>query len=192
MNPWKQSRFNGSVIVALFISLISTFYLMPAASAQGTVSIPGTVDNLPVHPGDTISFTYAVSVTDPKTISVTVSEISTAVQLSVRCPNGSSQTITINAPFAVETRGSRPPSPSRPVPRPPATQILLRAAATHCALALHTSIIAFLHQALANLASQESSARQRSTAGAVHNVVSPRVLCWIVLACSSGGSSSVA
>ena len=98
MNPRKQSRFNGSVIVALFISLISTFYLMPAASAQGTVSIPGTVDNLPVHPGDTISFTYAVSVTDPKTISVTVSEISTVVQLSVKCPNGSSQTITVNAP----------------------------------------------------------------------------------------------
>ncbi len=98
MNPRKQSRFNGSVIVALFISLISALYLVPAASAQGNVVIPGLLYNLPVHPGDTISLAYAVAITDPNSISVTVPEINTVMHLSVRCPNGSSQTITINAP----------------------------------------------------------------------------------------------
>jgi len=98
MNPRKQSRFNGSVIVTLFISLISALYLVPAASAQGTFSIPGAVDKLSVHPGDTISLAYAVAITDPNSIPVTVSEINTVLQLSVQCPNGSSQTITVNAP----------------------------------------------------------------------------------------------
>ena len=98
MNPRKQSRFNGSVIVALFISLISALYLVPPASAQGTVVIPGLLDNAPVHPGDTFSLIYQVAINDPNSISNTVSEINTVMQISVSCPNGSSQTITVNAP----------------------------------------------------------------------------------------------
>jgi hypothetical protein len=113
MNPRKQSRFNESVIVALFISSILALYLVPAASAQGTVVIAGSVDKVPLRPGDAIQLGYEVAITDPDSTSTTVSVTNMVMQLSVGCPDGSSQTITINAPaqsFDV------PPNPSSWVP----------------------------------------------------------------------------
>jgi hypothetical protein len=54
------------------------------------------VDGETIYPGDTIDLGYEVSISDPDTTPTTVSLTSTTMQLSVACPNGSSQTITIN------------------------------------------------------------------------------------------------
>jgi hypothetical protein len=98
MNLRKQFRFVTPGHQALLIASILAFWLVPPASAQGTVVISGAVDNLHVSPNDILFFGYEVAVTDSDPTSTTVSVTNTTVQLSVSCPNGGSQIITLNVP----------------------------------------------------------------------------------------------
>jgi len=97
MNARKQYLFGCHVIVGLLVAMILALSFAPAASAQGVVTISGKAGET-VHPGDSFHLIYQVAITNPNSISVTVSEINTVMHLSVSCPNGSSQTISVNAP----------------------------------------------------------------------------------------------
>ncbi len=115
MNSREQSLFEGRVVVILLIAAIAALCLAPAASAQGTVVISGSVDGSFIHPGDTISLGYEVAITDNNPGPATVSLTNTIMQLAVRCPNGSFQTITINPPaqsFLVPANNNWLPSDS--------------------------------------------------------------------------------
>jgi hypothetical protein len=88
------------VIRALLVASLSTIWLAPAASAQ-TVILAGSMDSkLPVSPGDTVAVGYEVALADasPSPTATMVSVTNAVVQLSVSCPNGKSQTITIKLP----------------------------------------------------------------------------------------------
>jgi len=98
MNARKHFQFGGRLIVALLIASISALCLAPPGSAQTTVVIPGVLYGGTVHPGDTLSLAYQISIADPNAIGVTVSVTNPTMQVSVRCPDGSSQTITAKAP----------------------------------------------------------------------------------------------
>jgi hypothetical protein len=98
MNARNHFQFGGRLIVALLIASISALCLAPPGSAQVTVVIPGALHSGTIHPGDTLSLAYQVSITNPNTISAKVSVTNPMMQVSVRCPDGSSQTITVNAP----------------------------------------------------------------------------------------------
>jgi hypothetical protein len=115
MNSREQSLFDGRVVVILLIAAIAAFCLTPAASAQGTVIISGLVDGSPVNPGDRISLRYEVNLTDNNSDPTTVSVTNAKMWLSVKCPNGSFQTITINPParsFLVPANGNNSWLPS--------------------------------------------------------------------------------
>jgi hypothetical protein len=98
MKVRKQFQFVARVIPALLIASISALWLVPPASAQGTAVISGTVDRHHISPGDVLHLGYEVAITDTDPTPTTVSVTNTIMQLSVSCPNGASQTITINAP----------------------------------------------------------------------------------------------
>src|SRR5438445_13064085 len=81
------------------MTAIAVYCLAPPASTQGTVVIPGVVINGPtIHPGDIISLGYEVAITDTNPVPITIAVTNPTMQLSVTCPNGSSETITVNAP----------------------------------------------------------------------------------------------
>jgi hypothetical protein len=103
MNTWKHFQFGGRLVVAVLSALILALCLAPpgstqAVSSQVTVAIPGTLYTGTIHPGDTLSLAFQVSIADANPIGVTVSMANPTMQVSVRCPNGSSQTLTAKAP----------------------------------------------------------------------------------------------
>jgi hypothetical protein len=87
--------FGARVIVALLVASISVLWLTPPASAQSVV-IAGPTGNLTVSPGDTIEAGYEVAIGQSFHPEDTVSMTNAVVRVSVNCPDGSSQTITIN------------------------------------------------------------------------------------------------
>jgi hypothetical protein len=95
MKARKTFPFDAGVIVALLVASISALWLTPAASAQSIV-LAGRTGNLTVSPGDTIEAGYEVAIGKSFHPEDTVSVTSAVVRVSVSCPNGSSQTITIN------------------------------------------------------------------------------------------------
>src|SRR6267143_2569392 len=98
MNSRERLFFNRRVVVTLLIAAIAAFCLAPPANTQDSWVIPGAVDGLTVHPGDIISLGYEVAITDINPVPITIAVTNPTMLLSVRCPNGSSETITINAP----------------------------------------------------------------------------------------------
>jgi hypothetical protein len=94
-NARKNSLFGTRVTPALVIASISALWLAPAASAQSVI-MTGSTNNITVSPGDTIEAGYQVSVPKSHHPVETVSPTTAVVRVPVNCPNGSSQTITIN------------------------------------------------------------------------------------------------
>jgi hypothetical protein len=86
-------QFDTRVVIALLFAL--ALWLTPAASAQSVV-MAGPAGNFTVSPGDTIEAGYEVAIGRGFHPSDTVSVTNAVVQVSVNCPNGSSQTITVN------------------------------------------------------------------------------------------------
>ena len=86
------------VIVALLIASVSALWLTPAASAQSVIMAAPTTGNLTVSPGDTIEAGFEVAIAQNSHSTDTVSVTSAVVRVSVNCPNGNSQTISINIP----------------------------------------------------------------------------------------------
>jgi hypothetical protein len=98
MKSRTRLQFTTNVIVALFIASVLTMWLAPAASAQ-TVTIPSSMDNNePIGPGDTVEAGFQITTGDSNSGATTVSVTGAIAHIAVRCPNGSSQTITINFP----------------------------------------------------------------------------------------------
>jgi hypothetical protein len=98
MNTRTRFKVVEHLIVILFIAVISTLWLVPAASAQ-TVTIASSMDvNTPIAPGDAIQAGFQVTSGDAISGAITVSVTSAIGYISVACPDGSSQKITINFP----------------------------------------------------------------------------------------------
>ena len=98
MNTRTRFQVVERLIVTLFIAAISTLWLVPAASAQ-TVTIASSMDvNTPIGPGDTVQAGFQVTPGDAISGAITVSVTSAVGHISVGCPDGSTQTITINFP----------------------------------------------------------------------------------------------
>jgi len=98
MNSRTTLVLHARVTLGLFIVLIAAYCIAPSARAQ-TVMIAGSMDsNLPVRPGDTIASGYQVSLADATASSTatTISMTNAAVLVSIKCPNGKSETITVN------------------------------------------------------------------------------------------------
>jgi hypothetical protein len=77
---------------------MSMLWLAPAAGAQ-TVTIPSSLNNNePVGPGDTVEAGFQVTTGDANSGATTVSVTGATAKVSILCPNGSSQTITIKFP----------------------------------------------------------------------------------------------
>lgn len=95
MNRRKTFPFDVRVIVALFVASVLALWLAPASNAQ-SLTMTGSTSNLTVSPGDTIAAGYEVTISKSRHATDTVSMTSGVVRVSVSCPNGSSQTITIN------------------------------------------------------------------------------------------------
>ena len=83
------------IVVALFVASISAFWLAPTSNAQ-SLMMTGSTRNLTVSPGDTIEAGYEVAIPKSPHATDTVAMTNAVVRVSVSCPNGSSQTITIN------------------------------------------------------------------------------------------------
>ena len=98
MNTRTRLQVVEQLIVILFIAVISAIWLVPAASAQ-TVTIASSKDmNTPILPGDTVQAGFQVASGDATSGAVTVSVTGATGRISVGCPDGSTQTITINFP----------------------------------------------------------------------------------------------
>jgi hypothetical protein len=95
MNPRKTFPFDGRVIVALLVTLVSALWLGPTLNAQ-SLTMTGPTSNLIVSPGDTIEAGYEVAISKSPHATDTVSMTNAVVRVSVSCPDGSSQSITIN------------------------------------------------------------------------------------------------
>jgi len=98
MNTRTRSQVVAHVIVALFITLISTLWLVPAASAQAVTIASSMDNNTPIRPGDTVEAGFQVTAGDAQSGAMTTSVTSAIAHMSVSCPGGGSQTITINFP----------------------------------------------------------------------------------------------
>ena len=98
MNSRTRLQVVEQLIVVLFIAVISTVWFVPAASAQ-TVTITSSMGtNTPISPGDTVQAGFQVASGDATSGAVTVSVTGATGHISVGCPDGSTQTITINFP----------------------------------------------------------------------------------------------
>jgi hypothetical protein len=98
MNSRTTLVLHARVTLGLFIVLIGAYCIAPSARAQ-TVMIAGSMDsNLPVRPGDIIASGYQVSLADTSASSTatTVSVTNAVVLVSIKCPTGKSETITVN------------------------------------------------------------------------------------------------
>jgi hypothetical protein len=100
MNARERATLDVRLIISLIIVLIAAHCGAPAASAQTAIIAGSMNSNLPVRPGDTIRVGYEVSLADASASSTatTISVTSAVVLVSVTCPKGASQTITINIP----------------------------------------------------------------------------------------------
>ena len=87
-------------IVALLIGAMSALWIAPAANAQSVILAGSMDNNLTVKPGDTIAVGYEVSLADagPSSEGMTISVTSGVAQVSIRCSNGTSQTLNVNIP----------------------------------------------------------------------------------------------
>jgi hypothetical protein len=86
------------LIAILFIAVISALWLVPAASAQ-TVTIASSKGiNTHIGPGDTVHAGFQVTSGGANSGAITVSVTGATGNISVGCPDGSTQTITINFP----------------------------------------------------------------------------------------------
>ena len=91
-----RSKVVAHILVALFLAVIPTLWLVPAASAQ-TVTLASSLDNnTPIRAGDTIEAGFQVTTGDASSGGRTVSVTSALGQISVSCPDGKSQTIPIS------------------------------------------------------------------------------------------------
>lgn len=98
MNSRTRLQVVEQLIVVLFIAVISTLCLAPAGSAQ-TVTITSSMGiNTPISPGDTVQAGFQVASGDATSGAVTVLVTGATGHISVGCPDGSTQTITINFP----------------------------------------------------------------------------------------------
>src|ERR1700676_3122174 len=98
MNTRTRLQVVAQWIAILFTVVISTLWLAPAASAQ-TVTITSSMGiNTPISPGDTVQAGFQVASGDATSGAVTVSVTGATGHISVGCPDGSTQTITINFP----------------------------------------------------------------------------------------------
>jgi hypothetical protein len=95
MNDRTIFPVNARLIVALFVASVSALWLAPASSAQ-SLTMTGPTSNLTVNPGDTIEAGYEVAISKSPHATDTVSMTNAVVRVSVSCPNGSSESITIN------------------------------------------------------------------------------------------------
>jgi hypothetical protein len=98
MNTRTRLQAVEQLIVIPFIAVILALWLVPAASSQ-TVTIASSKDiNMPISPGDTVLAGFQVASGDATSGAVTVSVTGATGHIAVGCPDGSTQTITINFP----------------------------------------------------------------------------------------------
>jgi hypothetical protein len=94
MNDRTTFPVNARVIVALLVTSVSALWLAPSSKADSlTMTVP--TNNLTVSPGDTIAAGYQVAISKPRHATDTVS-MTGVVRISVSCPNGRSESISIS------------------------------------------------------------------------------------------------
>lgn len=98
MNEKKQFPMVMRVILAVFIASVSALWLAPNARAQSVALTSTTDSGDAISPGDIVEVGYEVSINDsvPSPIATTISVTNAVGQIMVGCPNGSSQTLTVN------------------------------------------------------------------------------------------------
>ena len=98
MNRRTRLQVVKQLMAILFIAVISALGLVPAASAQ-TVTIASSKGlNTHISPGDTVQAGFQVTSGGANSGTVTVSVTGATGHISVGCPDGSTQSITINFP----------------------------------------------------------------------------------------------
>jgi hypothetical protein len=86
------------LLLGLVAAVLSTLWLAPSAKAQ-TVTMPSSMNNnSPIYPGDTFQVGFQVEIADDTSGGTTVSVTGASAQVSVSCPSGNNQTLTVNIP----------------------------------------------------------------------------------------------
>jgi hypothetical protein len=101
MNNRTRTKVVTRLIVTLFIAVISAACLVPAANAQ-TLTIASSNDfNTPIWSGDVVQAGFQLALSDGQSPASTISVPSAIGLITVNCPDGKSQTITLN--FSVQS-----------------------------------------------------------------------------------------